>query len=164
MSNGFKNTEDKRTKASRLWLCTLFATEIMFLAMPYIATTQDGQYISKTMFELILGINATDVIWVKMAAIALCFAIVPIVGFFFAVFDKKSCVKCFVGCVCAFTGICGLTFVLPQFSSVLAIGAMLALVIYLFIFVLCVSLTLKIIGIRALEKQKEQEIRERNEA
>ncbi len=164
MSNGFKNTEDKRTKPLRLWMCVLFVAEIILLAFPYIATTQNNQYLSKTMLELILGMNANDMTWVKMGIIAICFAIVPIVGFFFAAFDKNSCVKCFIGCVCAFTGICGITFVLPQFSTILAFGAMVALVIYLFIFVISVSLTLKIIGIRALEKREAEEIREHNEA
>ncbi|MEF2920285.1 MAG: hypothetical protein U0O22_07480 [Acutalibacteraceae bacterium] len=164
MSNGFKSTENKKTKPLRLWLCGLFITEIILLGFPYIATVQDNKYYSKTMLELILGMRADDMVWVKMGIIALFFAIVPILGFFFAAFDKNSCVKCFIGCVCSFTGICGITFILPQFSSVLAFGAMLALIVYLFIFVVSVSLTLKTIGARALERKEAEEIREHNEA
>lgn len=166
MSNGFRSTESKKTKPQRLALCILFLTEIVLLAMPYIAMYDDsGMYYSKTMLELILGMNTSDMTWVKMGIIAIVYALIPIIGFLFAAFDKESCVKSFVGCFCAFAGIFAITFVIvPQFSSTLAIGAMLAMLVYLIIFVVSISLALKTIAVNALKRKEEEEAREHNEA
>lgn len=166
MSNGFKSTESKNTKPLRLGLCVLFLAEIVLLAIPYIAMyDESGIYYSKTILELILGMNTTDMKWVKLGLIAIVYALIPIIGFLFTAFDKSSCVKCVVSCICAFAGIFAITFVIvPQFSGVLAIGAMLAIVIYLFIFAVSVSLALKTIAVRALKRKEEEEAREHNEA
>ena len=134
MSNGFKSNEDKRTKPLRLTTCVLFIIEIILLATPYIAMVGEDGYYSKTILQLIFGMNSEDMRWVKLGLIAIIFAVIPIVGFLFASFDKHSCVKCFIGCVCAFAGIFCITFLLPQFSPTLAVGAMLAIIIYLIIF------------------------------
>ncbi|MEE0858680.1 MAG: hypothetical protein U0M12_04325 [Acutalibacteraceae bacterium] len=165
MSNGFKNTEDKRTKPVRLAVCVCFIIEIILLASPYIAMIgEDGTYYSKTMLQLILGMNTADIRFIKLGFIAILFAVVPIVGFLFASFDKNSCVKSVVGCLCSVAGIFGLTFIVPQFSSVLAFGAMMSILVYLLIFALCISLTLKTIGVRALKRQEEELAKEHNEA
>lgn len=165
MNNGFKNLEDKRTKPLRLTSCVLFIAEILLLAFPYIAMIDEkGNYYSKTILQLIFGMNAEDATWIKLGILAIIYAAIPIVGFIFSAFDKNSCVKCFVGCVCAFAGIFCITFLLPQFSPELAIGALLAIVIYLFIFAISISLALKTIGVRALKKKEEDEIQEHNEA
>ena len=166
MSSGFKSTENKKTKPQRLGLCILFIIEILLLAMPYIAMYDDsGVYHSKTILELILGMNTADMKWIKLGLIAIIFALIPIVGFLFASFDKDSCVKSVVGCICAFLGIFAITFIIvPQFSGVLAFGAMLAIIIYLFIFAISVSLALKTIAVRALKRKEEQEAKEHNEA
>ena len=61
MSSGFKSTENKKTKPQRLGLCVLFIIEILLLAMPYIAMYDDsGVYHSKTILELILGIESNS--------------------------------------------------------------------------------------------------------
>lgn len=166
MNNGFKSTESKKTKPLRLGLCVLFIVEILLLAMPYIAMyDESGMYYSKTILELILGMNTADMKWVKLGLIAIAYALIPVIGFFFAAFDKASCVKSVVGCICAFAGIFAITFVIvPQFSGVLAFGAMLAIVVYLFIFAVSVSLALKTVAVRALKRKEEQEAREHNEA
>lgn len=165
MSNDYRNIEDSRTKPLRLWMCAGFIAEILLLATPYIAMTdQKGVYYSKTILEIILNMDSSDIKWIKLGILAIIFAIIPIIGFFFAAFDKSSCVKCVVGCICSFSGIAALTFVVPQFSSVMAVGAMLSIILYLFIFALGISLALKTIGVRALKKQQEQAAREHNEA
>lgn len=166
MNSGFRNTESKKTKTQRLSLCVLFLIEIVLLATPYIAMYDNsGVYYSKTILELILGMNTADMKWVKLGLIAIIYALIPIVGFFFAAFDKESCIKSVVGCICAFVGIFAITFVIvPQFSGVLAIGAMLAIIVYLFIFAVSVSLALKTIAVKALRRKEEQEAREHNEA
>lgn len=166
MSSGFRSTESKKTKPQRLGLCILFIIEILLLAMPYIAMYDDsGVYHSKTIIELILGMNTADMKWVKLGLIAIIFALIPVVGFLFAAFDKESCVKSVVGCICAFSGIFAITFVIvPQFSGVLAFGAMIAMIIYLFIFAVSVSLALRTIAVRALKRKEEQEAKEHNEA
>ena len=166
MNNGFKSTENKNTKSLRLGLCVLFLTEIVLLAIPYIAMYDDsGMYYSKTILELILSMNTNDMNWVKLGVISIVYALIPVIGFFFAAFDKSSCVKSFVGCVCAFAGIFAITFVIvPQFSSVMAIGAMLGIIVYLIIFAVSVSLALKTIAVRAIKRKEEQEAREHNEA
>lgn len=165
MSSDYRNIEDRRTKPLRLWMCASFIAEIILLATPYIAMTdQNGVYYSKTILELILSMDIADIQWLKIGILAIVFAIIPIIGFFFAAFDKNSCVKCAVGCICSFAGIAALTFAIPQFSSTMAVGAMLAMILYLLIFVLSVSLALKTIGVKALKKQEEQTAREHNEA
>lgn len=166
MSNGFRSTESKKTKPQRLTLCFLFILEIILLAMPFLAMYDDaGMYHSKTMLELILGMDTHDMKWVKLGIIAIVYALIPIVGFLFAAFDKESCVKSFVGCLCAFIGIFAITFIIvPQFSSALAVGAMLSMLIYLIIFAISVSLALKTIAVRALKRKEEEEAREHNEA
>lgn len=165
MSNGFKSTENKHTKPVRLAVCIFFIIEIILLATPYIAmVSDDSTYYSKTILELIMGMNTSDVRFIKLGIIAIVFAVIPILGFLFATFDKDSCVKCVVGCLCSFTGIAGITFVIPQFSSELAFGAMMAIMVYLLIFALCISLTLKTIGARALKRQEEELAKEHNEA
>ncbi len=166
MSNGFRSTESKKTKPQRLTLCVLFLIEIVLLAMPYIAMYDDsGMYYSKTMLELIISMNTSDMKWVKLGLVAIIYALIPVIGFFFAAFDKESCVKSFVGCFCAFAGIFSITFlIVPQFSGTLAIGAMLAMLVYLIIFAISVSLALKTVAVRALKRKEEQEAREHNEA
>lgn len=166
MSNGFKSTENKKTKSLRLGLCVLFLAEIVLLAIPYIAMyDESGMYYSKTILELILGMNTSDIKWVKLGLISIIYSLIPIIGFLFTAFDKSSCVKCTVDCICAFVGILTITFIIvPQFSGVLAIGAMLAIVVYLFIFAVSVSLALKTIALKALKRKEEEEAREHNEA
>ena len=165
MSSSFASKENKKTKPLRLLLCTSFVLEILALAMPYIATVENNTYYFKTMFQLIITMmNTNETEWIKMGVIAIAFAVIPIVGFFFAVFDKNSLLKCVVGCICSFLGIFAIVFIIPQFSSVLAFGAMISIMLYLFAFVISVSLALKILGVRALKKQEEQLAKERNEA
>ena len=67
-------------------------------------------------------------------------------------------------CICSFLGICCILFAIPQFSTILAFGAMAALIVYLVIFALSVSLALKTLGVRALKRQEEQLAKEHNEA
>ncbi len=166
MNNGFRSTESKKTKPQRLALCVLFLIEILLLAMPYIAMIDEtGTYYSKTILDFIFSMNADDSKWIKLGIIAIVFALIPIIGFFFVAFDKTSCVKCVAACLCAFLGIFSITFVIvPQFSGVLAVGAMLAMIVYLIIFAISVSLALKTIAVRALKRKQEEEAREHNEA
>lgn len=166
MNNGFRSTENKKTKPQRLALCVLFLIEIILLAMPYLAMYDGaGMYHSKTILELILGMNTNDMKWVKLGIIAIVYALIPITGFLFASFDKSSCVKCVVSCICAFLGLFSITFIIvPQFSTSLAFGAMLAMIVYLIIFAVSVSLALKTIAVKALKRQEEREAREHNEA
>lgn len=165
MNSGFRSTENKKTKPQRLGLCVLFLIEMLLLAMPYMAMYDGKNYYSKTMLELIIGMNTDDMKWVKLGMIAIVYALIPIIGFLFAAFDKSSCVKCVVACLCAFTGIFAITFIIvPQFSGTLAFGAMAAMLVYLIIFAVSVSLALKTIAIKALKRQEEREAREHNEA
>ncbi len=166
MNSGFKSKESKKTKPLRIGLCVLFLIEIILLSMPYLAMVDNtGNYYSKTMLELILSMNTADMKWVKLGIVAILYALIPIIGFLFASFDKSSCVKCTVGCLCAFAGIFSITFIIvPQFSGTLAFGAMLAMLIYLIIFAVSVSLALKTIAVRALKRKQEEEAREHNEA
>lgn len=165
MSNGFKNLEDKRTKPLRLTNCVLFIVEMVLFAFPYIAMIDsEGNYRFKTILELILGMNAEDNKWIKLGLLAIAFAIIPIVGFFVTAFDKNSCVKSFFGCVCSFAGIFCLVFLIPQFSPQLAFGAMAAIIIYLLIFAISVSLALKTVAIRAMKRKEQEKIAEHNEA
>lgn len=165
MSSSFASKENKKTKPLRLLLCFSFVLEILLLAMPYIATVQENIYYSKTIVQLIITMMSTEEQqWFRLGVVAIIFAVIPIVGFFFAVFDKNSLLKCVVGCICSFLGIFCIVFIIPQFSSVLAIGAMTAIVLYLFAFAISVSLALKTLGIRALKKQEERVAKEHNEA
>ena len=166
MNNGFRSTESKKTKPQRLALCVLFLFEILLLSMPYVAMIDDkNNYYSKTMLDFIFSMNADDSKWIKLGIIAIVYALIPIIGFFFASFDKSSCVKCVVACLCAFLGIFSITFIIvPQFSAELTIGAMLAMIVYLIIFAVSVSLALKTIAVKALKRQQEEEAREHNEA
>ncbi len=165
MSSSFKSRESKQTKPLRLFLCFNFVIEILLLAMPYIATVENNTYYSKTIVQIIIGmINSGDIKWIKLGMLAIIFSAIPVAGFFIAAFDKEGLVKCFAGCICSFLGICCILFAIPQFSTVLAFGAMAALIVYLLIFALSVSLALKTLGVRALQRQEEQLAKEHNEA
>ena len=165
MSSSFASKENKKTKPLRLLLCTSFVLEILLLSMPYIAMIQDNTYYFKTILQLILTMFSTkQVEWFRLGIIALGFAVIPVVGFFFAVFDKNSLIKCVVGCICSFSGIFWIVFIIPQFSSELAVGAFLAMFLYLFAFAISVSLALKTLGVRALKKKEQDLAKEHNEA
>lgn len=165
MSSSFKSIESKQTKPLRLFLCFNFIIEIVLLAMPYIAAVENNTYYSKTIVQIIINmINSSDIKWIKFGLLAIIFAAIPVVGFFIAAFDKEGLVKCAAGCICSFLGICCIVFAVPQFSSILAFGAMVALIVYLVIFALSVSLALKTLGVRALKRQEEQLAKEHNEA
>ena len=165
MSSSFASKENKKTKPLRLLLCFSFIIEMLLLAMPYIATVENDTYYFKTIIQLIITmVGVKEPQWIKMGIVAIIFLIIPAVGFFFAVFDKNSLLKCAVGCICSFMGIFCILFIIPQFSSELAIGAMMGLLVYLFAFVISVSLALKTLGVRALKKQEERLAKERNEA
>ena len=165
MSSSFKSRESKQTKPLRLFLCFNFIIEIVLLAMPYIAAVENNTYYSKTIVQIIINmINSSDIKWIKFGLLAIIFAAIPVVGFFIAAFDKEGLVKCATGCICSFLGICCIVFAVPQFSSILAFGAMAALIVYLVIFALSVSLALKTLGVRALKRQEEQLAKEHNEA
>lgn len=165
MSNGYENTEDRRTKPFRLWLCVLFIFEILLLAMPYIAMIDgNGEYHSLTIIEIILRMDSENIATVKLGILAIIFAIIPVTGFMFCAFDKHGYLKSIVSCICGFLGITALTFAVPQFSSVMAVGSMVSILVYLFIFAISVAVALKTMGIRAYNKAEEQKVNEHNEA
>lgn len=165
MSNGYESNEDRRTKPFRLWLCALFVTEIMLLATPYIAAVlEDGSYHSRTVIEIILGMDSENVATIKLGILAIIFTVIPVAGFLFSAFDKNGYVKSIADCICSFLGIAVITFVVPQFSSELAIGAMISMLLYLVIFALSVAVALKTMGVRAYNKAEEERSREHNEA
>lgn len=85
-----------------------------------------------TAINLALGTLGGDVP-VRTNKVAFIFFIIPLVGFFFMFFDKKSNVKNFVGLVCGFLGVLSISFLI---GGNIGIGAMISIIMYFIIAVL----------------------------
>lgn len=85
-----------------------------------------------TALNLVFGTLGGE-IPVRTNKIALIFFLIPLIGFFFMFFDKKSNVKNIVGLVCGFTGVLSISFLI---GGSIAIGSMISIIVYFIIAVL----------------------------
>lgn len=70
---------------------------------------------------------------VRTNKISIIFFLIPLVGFFFMFFDKKSNVKNFVGLICGFVGVLSISFLI---GGSIAMGAMISIIVYFVIAIL----------------------------
>lgn len=133
-----KSTETKRCKIMRR------AIMIIFIVCGYLLSTTyaidvievDGEelVVPMTALNLVFGAMGSD-IPVRANKIAIIFFLVPLIGFFFTFFDKKSNIKNFVSLACGAIGALSISILIGGYGG---IGALLSVVLYFIIFVLSV--------------------------
>lgn len=129
-------TETKRCKRLRTCLVCLFIVCGYLLSTTYAIDVLevDGveTYVPMTALNLVFGEmgGATPV---RASKIGYIFLIVPLVGFLFTFFDRKSNVKNIVSIICGTVGALSISFLI---GSYVGMGAFVSIFLYMFIVVI----------------------------
>lgn len=129
----------EETKRCKVLRCTLI---FLFVVCGYLLSTTfavdlvkyNGEDVVSRMTALNLAFGSLGgEVPVRTNKIALIFFIIPLIGFFFMFFDKKSNVKNYVGLACGFIGALSISFLI---GGGIGIGAMLSIILYFIIAIL----------------------------
>ena len=124
--------ENKSAKRVRITMAVLFFIQVILTTFPFIqGETSEGGYDYLTAFEVTVRFQGyPDAASIKLAIICGLFILLPLVSFFFCIFDKKSNVKNFVSAACCVICACLITF---GVGTMISIGAVISLILYVII-------------------------------
>ena len=128
-----KIPENKTRKKFRIAQCIFYLMEIFFCSLPFIhGADSQGKMYSYTILELIsyIGGTATDDAFLNYVMYTPMVLIIPIIGFFFCVFDSQRNLKNVVSLACSAAGILAILYIA---GAALSLGALLSLLVYLLI-------------------------------
>ena len=128
--------ETKRCRNLRRVLMLLFVVcgYLLSTAFAVDIVEYEGEEVVSYMTALNLAFGTLGgTVPVRTNRIALIFFIIPLLGFFFMFFDKKSNIKNFIGLACGFVGVLSISFLI---GGSIAIGAMISIVIYFIVAIL----------------------------
>lgn len=132
-----KIEENKTRKRLRIAQCVLYLVEIFLCSFPYInGTASDGYFYSYSVFDILSYLGGKFPDSAEGAALQqaipffFIFLIIPIIGFFFCLFDKYRNLKNIVSIICCLAGVVSILFIV---SYLLSIGSLVALLLYIVI-------------------------------
>lgn len=120
----------KQSKRLRIATCVLFVIQLFLCSSNYVTVFngETGESISFTVLHMLLWFNGeTYQELYNVAALSSIFAIIPLIGFLFAAFDKMRPVKFAVGIICSIAGATAITVLI---GPMLATGSLFALLLY----------------------------------
>lgn len=122
-------TETKKQKKLRIAIWIFYLIEVFLSSTPFMVGKVDGKTQSLTVLEIVVqpGFQYTADQG-KLALFYSLFLIIPLIGFFFCVFDRKTNIKNGVSFICSVLGVSVITF---GIGGAMASGALISLFIYL---------------------------------
>lgn len=122
-------TETKKQKKLRIAIWIFYLIEVFLSSTPFMVGKVDGKTQSLTVLEIVVqpGFQYTAD-QVKLALFYSLFLIIPLIGFFFCVFDRKTNIKNGASFICSVLGVSVITF---GIGGAMASGALISLFIYL---------------------------------
>ncbi len=132
-----KLDENKTTKRLRVAQCVLYLLQIFFCTFPYIqGISSDNQFYSYTVFDMLSFMGGTfpsssggDALQ-KALPYFLIFLVIPIIGFFFCLFDKYRNLKNIVSIFCCLAGVLSILLIVGYLIS---LGSLISLLLYMVI-------------------------------
>ncbi|MCH5297487.1 MAG: hypothetical protein J1E85_07445 [Ruminococcus sp.] len=132
-----KIEENKTRKKLRIAQCVLYLVQIFMCTFPYInGTASDGYFYSYSVLDVLSFLGGKFPDSAEGAAIQqaipffFIFLIIPIIGFFFCLFDKYRNLKNIVSMICCLAGVVSILFIV---GYLLSIGSLIALLLYIVI-------------------------------
>lgn len=130
-----KIAENKTRKGLRITLCILYLVQLMLCTFPYMqGEASDGNFYAYTVFDMLsyLGGDIPDTVagasFQSYIIYYLVFLVIPIIGFFFCLFDKERNIKNIVSFFCSLAGIVSILLIV---NYTISLGSVCALLIYL---------------------------------
>lgn len=153
-----KIEENKTRKRLRITQCVLFLVQIFLCSFPFInGTASDGYFYSYSVLDIISFLGgeipntASGDAFKQAIPYFLIFLIIPIIGFFFCLFDKYRNLKNIVSIVCSAAGVVSILFIV---SYLLSIGSLVALLLYILIcFISTIALFARITSDESTQKK-----------
>ena len=131
-----KIPENKTRKRFRIAQCIFYALLVMLCSMPYIqGATTDGKFFSYSVLDLMSFIGGTadgtlGDAFLNYVMYTPILIIIPVIGFFFCLFDRERNIKNIVSLLfCA----AGIVAILAIAGVAMSLGAILSILIYLLI-------------------------------
>lgn len=132
-----KIEENKTRKKLRIALCVLYLVQIFMCTFPYInGTASDGYFYSYSVLDVLSYLggefpdSAAGAAMQQAIPYFFIFLIIPVIGFFFCLFDKYRNLKNIVSMICCLAGVVSILFIV---SYLLSIGSLIALLLYIVI-------------------------------
>lgn len=131
--------ETKRCRNIRRVLIALFIVCGYMLsttfAGTYVEIEGEEVFVRTTALNFLFGAGGLDTPVFRNIPLGILYCVIPLVGFFFMFFDKKSNVKNMVGIVCGAVGCLSIALPLAANSSEMAlgIGALVSILVYMII-------------------------------
>lgn len=131
-----KIPENKTRKRFRIAQCIFYAILVMLCSMPFIqGASSEGKFFSYSVLDLIsfIGGSAEGSLgdaFLNYVLYTPILIIIPVVGFFFCLFDRERNMKNIVSLICCAAGIIS-TLIIG--GSAVSLGAILSILIYLLV-------------------------------
>lgn len=131
-----KISENKTRKRFRIAQCIFYAILVLLCSMPYIqGATSDGKFFSYSVLDLMsfIGGSANGELggaFLNYVMYTPILIIIPVVGFFFCLFDRERNMKNIVSLLCCVAGIVS---ILAIAGVAMSLGAILSILIYLLV-------------------------------
>lgn len=131
-----KIPENKTRKRFRIAQCIFYAILVLLCSMPYIqGATSDGKFFSYSVLDLMsfIGGSANGELGSAFLSYVMytpILIIIPVVGFFFCLFDRERNMKNVVSLLCCAAGIVS---ILAIAGVAMSLGAILSILIYLLV-------------------------------
>ena len=133
-----KIPENKTRKRLRTAMWVFYLLEIVLCSLPYYQYSMDGKIYSNSVFDMLCALGAGNDIGLPsseysaintMIPLNFIFLVIPIVGFFFCVLDRKSNMKNIVSILCCLLGVVSILTIVT--INLISLGSMLALLLYI---------------------------------
>lgn len=133
-----KIPENKTRKRLRTAMWVFYLLEIVLCSLPYYQYSMDGKIYSNSVFDMLSALGAGNDIGLPsseysaintMIPLNFIFLVIPIVGFFFCVLDRKSNMKNIVSILCCLLGVVSILTIVT--INLISLGSMLALLLYI---------------------------------
>lgn len=131
-----KIPENKTRRRFRIAQCVFYALLVFLCSMPFIqGADSSGKFYSYSVLDLVsfIGGSADGALgsaFLKYVMFTPILIIIPVIGFFFCVFDSQRNMKNVVSLICCAAGIVS---IIMFAGSALSLGALLSLLIYLLV-------------------------------
>ena len=153
-----ERTDGKKVRNLRIALCVFFVIITACISLPFVLAQSGNETRGLTVITFFSKAFMSGNI--AQGLLYLMFAIIPAVGFFIAVFDRKRMLKGIAGVLCSILGAVWVTFFVGPVN--LLPGSLFSLLLYLLTFILSVMLLLAKAAesyekLEAKQKQKQEE-------
>ncbi|MGN0551445.1 MAG: hypothetical protein ACI4I4_06345 [Acutalibacteraceae bacterium] len=128
--------DGKSVRRLRITLCVFFFIIATLVSMPFVVISNGQQQKAITVLDLIGRSFLSGE--VTLGIVSCVFLIIPIVAFFFAVFDRSRQFKAAAGILASAAGVISILLIVTPVS--IAFGSMLSLVLYIVTFIISVML------------------------